>query len=130
MKEIQKNILRPVDVTKEYKCLGKMMGAGLMGTIVPVRGLVGLNKGKVLICKMVEHKEEGWEDIIKNEISVLMLNEGDSLIKCHDSYTWYGKSWIILEKMGSDIRKLIALFKEHELPLSENFIKFVLYRTL
>ena len=42
----------------------------------------------MLICKMVEHKEEGWEDVIKNEVSVLMMNEGDSLIKCHDSYTW------------------------------------------
>ena len=59
-----------------------------------------------------------------------MLNEGATLIKCHDSYDWDSKQWIILEKMGSDIQKLIALFKENELPVSENLIKFVLYRTL
>ena len=60
-----------------------------MGTIVRVKQLKeGENQGKVFICKMVEHKEEGWEDVIKNEVSVLMMNEGDSLIKCHDSFLW------------------------------------------
>lgn len=58
MKEVQKNILRKVDVTKEYKCVGRLQGSGLMGNIVKVKSLKdGPMKGQILICKMVKKRD-------------------------------------------------------------------------
>jgi len=79
---------------------------------------------------MVICKEKEWEQVVRDEISVMMLNEGDSLIKCYDSFDWNGKLWIILEAMGGDLQKLVALFKEHSIPITENIIRYLLYRTL
>ena len=87
-------------------------------------------QGKVLICKMVVCKEQEWASIVRDEISVMMLNEGDSLIKCYDSFDWNGKLWIILESMGGDVQKLLGFFRENDIAVSENVIRYVLYRTL
>ena len=108
LKKIGDRILRKDDVTKEYKCISKMIGSGQMGTIVKVRCLKeGDNKGKVMICKMITLKEPEWAEVVRDEISVMMLNEGDTLVKCYDSFDFKGKYWIMLEMMDGDVLKLV-----------------------
>jgi len=46
-----------------------------MGTIVKVRCLKdNENKGKIMICKMITLKEKEWADVVKDEISVMLMN--------------------------------------------------------
>jgi len=75
-----------------------------MGTIVKVRCIKdNENKGKIMICKMITLKEPEWADVVKDEISVMMLNEGDTLVKCYDSFDYSNKYWIMLEMMEGDV---------------------------
>jgi len=60
-----------------------------MGFVVKVRRI---SDKKVLICKIVDlgKLDEGvkteWRKAVKDEVSVMMLNGGESIVGCYDSF--------------------------------------------
>ena len=51
----------------------------------------------------------------------MMLNGGQSIVGCYDSFDWDGIIWVILELMEGDCRAIIeAMNKEQD----EDFVKY------
>ena len=63
VKTIEHKVLRKANISKEYKCISKMIGKGQMGVITKVRCLkddIPELHNKVMICKMINLKEKEW----------------------------------------------------------------------
>ena len=110
---------------------------GAMGAIFKVGrksdGLVMIGK-QVMPDKLDCTKEEAYE-LIYNEIGVMMLNKGESIVTCYDSLEYIDKKgntnlWMMLEKMDGDMEEIIKLCLEVDFKYTENFIKYTLYRCL
>jgi len=102
-----------------------------MGFVVKVRRTTDK---QILICKIVNLTElktpedkESWRQVVHDEVSVMMLNGGESIVKCYDSFEWQGKLWVILECMEGDLRAVIETLDKTQ---DEDFAKYSLYRTL
>jgi len=68
--------------------------------------------------------------LIESEIAVMLLNAGESLVKCYDSMEFINKLWIILERMEGDMEDIINYCRESDFVYNENFCKYLLYRSL
>jgi len=64
---------------------------------------------------------------MKNEVALMKTNDGDSIIKCVEAFEFKQRYWIILEMMESALTDILI---QTGCTYSENFCKYVLYKTL
>ena len=96
-----------------------------------------------MIGKMITYNEENSinREMVENEIGIMMLNEGDSMIECYDSIERIKKPtakvpnpkkewWMMLEPMSGDLEQVICFCKEHNMSYDEDFISYICYRNI
>jgi serine/threonine protein kinase len=105
----------------------KPFKSGAMGSIYPCKRR---SDGLKMIAKCIAPGPEAPQDLIESEIKVMLLNSGESIIKCYDSIEFAKKYWLLLERMEGDLEDVLKFCKEKELNYNENFCKYVLYRSL
>jgi serine/threonine protein kinase len=115
--------------------MGKAWKIGGMGSIFPLKRR---SDNLPMVIKSIDKKRAGEmvgsdklaKEMIESEISVMMLNAGESLIRCYDSMDCLNKFWIVLERMNGDMEDIIKHCKETDHSYNENFCKYMLYRSL
>jgi hypothetical protein len=64
--------------------MGNRIAGGAAGAIFPVQRKID---SKFMIGKMITENEDSFinREMVENEIGIMMLNEGESIIECYDS---------------------------------------------
>jgi protein-serine/threonine kinase len=65
--------------------------------------------------------------MIANEVGLMHLNEGDSILRCHDIFDYRNRLWIIIDLMDGCLTDVID---ELDAKYSENCVKYMCYKTL
>jgi len=72
-------------------------------------------------------KDDKQREMMENEVALMKLNDGDSIIRCVEAFNFKKKYWIILEMMEGALTDILIQSNGN---YSENFCKYVLYKTL
>ena len=64
---------------------------------------------------------------MRDQIMILMMNEGKSIVKYYDSFFDKNRASIVLEQMDGDFRNAAHHFRD---TISEQFLKYALYKAL
>ena len=75
----------------------------------------------------MEPRTQKEKDMMKNEVALMKLNDGESIIQCIEAFIFKERYWIILEMMEGALTDILI---QSNCSYSENFCKFVLYKTL
>ena len=65
-----------------------------------------------------------------NVVSLLMLNNGDSMIKCFDSVECEGDQWVVLELMADNLNGLIKYLQNFHDDHNESLIAYAVWSIL
>ena len=57
---------------------------------------------KLMVCKVIKLPDTKWEHAIRDQISIISMNKGTSIINYYDSFSDGEKVSIVLEKMDGD----------------------------
>ena len=77
--------------------------------------------------KLMQYSSQKVKDQIINEIGLMQMNKGDSILGCVDVFDYKGRYWIIIDLMDGCLTDIITVA---EAKYSENICKYVLYKTL
>jgi serine/threonine protein kinase len=62
----------------------------------------------------------------------MMLNEGESIVRCYDSYDFQNRLWVVQELMDGDLLTVITKHrtKVNKCSYSEEFVKYMVLNVL
>jgi len=94
-----------------------------------------------MIGKMIHLTGEVTQEMVANEISIMMMNQGQDIIECYDSLEHTPKPspkephpkkqlWMMMEPMSGDMEKVINYCNDTNYEYGEDFISYVCYRTI
>lgn len=86
-----------------------------------------LSDKKQFAMKLMQYGSTKVQEQIKNEIGLMKLNDGESILRCIDVFDFKGRYWIIVELMSGGLTDIILNLN---LGYSENICKYILYKTL
>lgn len=75
----------------------------------------------------MQYSSQKVKEQIINEIGLMQMNKGDSILGCVDVFDYKGRYWIIIDLMDGCLTDIITVA---EAKYSENICKYVLYKTL
>ena len=77
--------------------------------------------------KLMQYSSQKVKEQIINEIGLMQLNKGDSIVSCEDVFDYKGRYWIIIGLMSGCLTDIISTA---ETKYSENICKYILKQTL
>jgi serine/threonine protein kinase len=77
--------------------------------------------------KLMQYSSQKIKEQIINEIGLMQLNKGDSILGCEDIFDYKGRYWVIIDLMEGCLTDVIMAA---ETKYSENVCKYILYKTL
>jgi len=75
----------------------------------------------------MEPRTQKDKDMMNNEVALMKMNDGDSIICVVEAFIFKERYWIILEMMEGALTDILIA---STVSYTENFCKYVLYKTL
>ena len=96
-------IFKEVDPSQFYEPLHKV-GSGGFAQVFKVKRNCD---GKFFALKLMEPKDEKQRIMMKNEVAIMKMNDGDSIINCIEAFNFKDRYWIILEMMEGALTDIL-----------------------
>ena len=82
-----------------------------------------------MALKFIEPKNDKERMIIKNELGIMMMNQGaENIVHCFEAFDFKSRLWIFLE--FCDAGCLTPIVEERKGNIPENVCAYILYQTL
>ena len=63
--------------------------------------------GEVKAMKLMMYEDMKTKKQIQNEVGLMQLNKGDSILRCHDIFDYKERLWIIIDLMDGCLTDVI-----------------------
>ncbi len=113
------------DPSKNYEIVKKIGYGGFARVFLVKRK----DDDSIFALKFIEPKNTKEREIIKNELGIMQMCQGNEcIIKCYEAFDYKSRLWIFLEYM--DAGCLTPIAEERKGNISENVCAYILYQTL
>jgi serine/threonine-protein kinase CLA4 len=100
------------------------LGSGGQATVYKVERLADK---KQFAMKLMQYSTQKIKEQIINEIGLMQLNKGDSIVGCEDVFDYKGRYWVIIGLMEGCLTDIITVA---ETKYTENICKYLLFKAL
>ena len=123
MRQLTEKYFRIEDPSKQYAPMHKLGEGGQ----APVYQVERLADKKHFAMKLMTYKNSQEKEEMINEIALMLLNEGQSILGCVDVFDYKARFWIIIELMDGCITDVIMASQQQ---YSENVCRYILFKSL
>ena len=99
----QMDLFSKTDPSQFYEPLHKI-GSGGFAQVFKVKRIAD---GEIFALKLMEPKNEKDRNMMKNEVALMKLNDGDAIIKVVEAFIFKERYWIILEMMEGALTDIL-----------------------
>ena len=97
------DLFSKTDPSKFYEPLHKI-GSGGFAQVFKVKRI---EDDKIFALKLMEPKSQKDKDMMKNEVALMKLNDGDAIINVVEAFIFKERDWIILEMMEGALTDIL-----------------------
>ncbi|CDW79030.1 serine threonine protein kinase [Stylonychia lemnae] len=126
LEELEINSVFSQDDPSKYYEIVKKIGYGGFARVFLVKKK---DDGSHCALKFIEPKNQKERQIIKNELGIMQMCQGnDNIIRCFEAFDYRQRLWIFLEFMDGGC--LTPIVEERKGNISEGVCSYILYQTL